>query len=83
MPGPDNASYSDMTFEEKVEHYAKHNLLAQSLHPIAYENKPGFRRFREEMGLPFAAKRHSGRQTWTIARRYTSLWPNGAGRRIG
>ncbi|MCY3688080.1 MAG: DUF262 domain-containing protein [Gammaproteobacteria bacterium] len=56
LPGPDNASYSDMTFEEKVKHYAKQNLLAQSLHPIAYENKPGFRRFRDETGLPFSAK---------------------------
>ena len=26
LPGPDNASYSNMTFEEKVEHYAKQNL---------------------------------------------------------
>lgn len=55
LPGPDNASYSDMTFEQKVRHYAKQNLLAQSLHPIAYENKPGFRRFREKTGLPFTA----------------------------
>lgn len=29
------------------------NLLAQSLHPSAYEHDPGFRRFREESGLPF------------------------------
>ena len=56
LPGPDNASYSDMTFEQKVNHYAKQNLLAQSLHPIAYENKPGFRRFREATGLSFTAK---------------------------
>ena len=57
LPGPDNASYSNMTFEEKVEHYAKQNLLAQSLHPIAYECNPGFRRFRETTGLSFAAKK--------------------------
>ncbi|MDU8928313.1 DUF262 domain-containing HNH endonuclease family protein [Alisedimentitalea sp. MJ-SS2] len=56
LPGPDNASYSDMTYEDKVDHYAKQNLLAQSLHSIAYENKPGFRKFREATGLPFAAK---------------------------
>lgn len=56
LPGPDNASYSDMTFGQKVNHYAKQNLLAQSLHPIAYENKPGFRNFRERTGLPFTAK---------------------------
>ena len=45
-----------MTFEQKVNHYATQNLLAQSLHPIAYENKPGFRRFREATGLSFTAK---------------------------
>ena len=56
LPGPDNASYSDMTFEEKVKHYAKQNLLAQSLNPIAYERKPGFRDFRERTGLPFTDK---------------------------
>lgn len=55
LPGPDNASYSDMIYEDKVHHYAKQNLLAQSLHPIAYENKPGFRKFREATGLPFSA----------------------------
>ena len=33
-----------------------HRLLAQSLHPIAYENKPGFRSFREATGLSFVAK---------------------------
>ena len=46
-----------MTFEQKVNHYAKQNLLAQSLHPIAYENQPGFRNFRERTNLPFAPKR--------------------------
>ncbi len=38
---------SDMTYDEKVTHDAKQNLLACSLHPIAYENKPGFQKFRE------------------------------------
>ena len=56
LPASDNASYGDMTFERKVNHYAKQNLLAQSLNPIAYENQPGFRNFRERSGLPFAAK---------------------------
>lgn len=46
-----------MTFEQKVNHYAKQNLLAQSLHPIAYEKKPGFRNFRDRTGLPFSAKK--------------------------
>lgn len=45
-----------MTFEEKVEHYTKQNLLAQSLHPVAYKNNPGFRKFIREF------KRETGRQ---------------------
>ena len=56
LPGPDNASYGDMTFEQKLAHYSKHNLLAQSLHRIAYEKKPGFLKFRQATGLPFTAK---------------------------
>ena len=56
LPAGDNVSYSDKKFAEKVPHYVKQNLLACSLHPIAYENKPGFRKFREATGLPFEAK---------------------------
>ena len=56
LPAVDNASYSDMAYPDKVNHYAKQNLLACSLHPIAYQNKPGFRKFREATALPFAAK---------------------------
>ena len=56
LPAGDNASYSDMKYTEKVTHYAKQNLLACSLHAIAYENKPGFQKFREATGLPFKAK---------------------------
>ena len=56
LPAGENASYSDMTYAEKVTHYAKQNLLACSLHPIAYENKPGFQKFREATGLPFKYK---------------------------
>ena len=56
LPAGDNVSYSDKIYAEKVPHYVKQNLLACSLHPIAYENKPGFRKFREATGLPFEAK---------------------------
>ncbi len=50
LPAGENASYSDMIYTKKVTHYAKQNLLACSLHPIAYENKPGFQKFREATG---------------------------------
>ena len=53
LPGPDNASLSDMAYSEKVKHYAKQNLLACSLHPLAYENNPGFSQFLKATSLPF------------------------------
>ena len=55
LPAGENDSYSDMAYTEKVTHYAKQNLLACSLHPIAYENTPGFQKFREATRLPFEA----------------------------
>lgn len=53
LPASDNASYSDMTYSEKVKHYAKQNLLACSLHPIAYKNNPGLSQFLKATDLPF------------------------------
>ncbi|MDE2738409.1 MAG: DUF262 domain-containing protein [Rhodobacteraceae bacterium] len=53
LPGPDNASLSDRTYSEKLDNYATQNLLAQSLHPIAYQNKPKFKKFINESGLSF------------------------------
>lgn len=53
LPKSFNASYGDLPYEKKYEHYLKQNLLAQSLHPKAYEHDPGFARFREASGLPF------------------------------
>ena len=53
LPKSFNASYGDNTYEQKLEHYFGQNLLAQSLHENAYEHDPGFRRFRDESGIPF------------------------------
>ena len=53
LPAPENASYSDMKYTDKVRHYAKQNLLACSLNTIAYENNPGFSQFIKETGLRF------------------------------
>ena len=55
LPKSFNASYGDMTYPEKREHYFGQNLLAQSLHPKAYDHNPGFKRFIEQSGLPFSA----------------------------
>jgi hypothetical protein len=53
-----NASYGDLTYEEKLPHYNTQNLLARSLHPQCYEHNPGFLRFLSESGLPFKAYAH-------------------------
>jgi hypothetical protein len=53
LPKKFNASYGDLTYEEKLPHYLEQNLLALSLHPQCYEHNPGFLRFKELSGLPF------------------------------
>lgn len=53
LPKSFNASYGDLPYAKKLEHYRGQNLLAQSLHPKAYEHDPGFRDFRERSGLSF------------------------------
>ena len=55
LPKDFNASYGDMVYDDKVEHYFRQNPLAQSLHPRAYENNPSFLRLREAQGLAFRA----------------------------
>lgn len=54
LPKSFNASYGDLTFTDKLPHYNTQNLLARSLHPQCYDHNPGFLRFRENSGLPFA-----------------------------
>jgi hypothetical protein len=61
LPKSFNASYGSLPYEEKREHYNTQNLLARSLHPLAYENNPGFLRFVRESGLPFKPYDHFGR----------------------
>jgi hypothetical protein len=58
LPKSFNASYGDLPYAEKREHYDSQNLLARSLHERAYDHNPGFRRFIEASGLPFHA--HAG-----------------------
>lgn len=56
LPRSFNASYGDLPYAEKREHYLKQNsqnLLAASLHERTYERDPGFARFVKESGLPF------------------------------
>jgi hypothetical protein len=53
LPKSFNASYGDLPYSEKRQHYLGQNLLARSLHEQAYEHNPGFMRFIETSGLQF------------------------------
>ena len=53
LPKKFNASYSDLTYQQKLPHYNTQNLLARSLHEQAYERNPGFAAFVRDSGLPF------------------------------
>jgi len=55
LPKSFNASYGDLPYNEKLQHYRTQNLLAHSLHPDCYDRNPGFVRFVSESQLPFAA----------------------------
>jgi hypothetical protein len=57
LPKTFNASYGDLPYREKREHYDSQNLVARSLHENAYAHNPGFRRFIEASGIPFRAHR--------------------------
>lgn len=53
LPKDFNASFGDMPYAEKVEHYNAQNPLARSLHPMAYEKNPSFLALGERYGLEF------------------------------
>jgi hypothetical protein len=55
LPKSFNASYGDLPYAEKREHYDSQNLLARSLNDRAYDHNPGFLRFIQESGLAFRA----------------------------
>ena len=55
LPKGFNASFQDQPYVEKVEHYTGQNLLARSLHPLCYQNNPGFLGFVGRSRLPFAS----------------------------
>ncbi|KAA6183723.1 DUF4268 domain-containing protein [Thiohalocapsa marina] len=52
-----NQSLGDAVYEQKRDAYATHsaNLLARSLHPLAYQNNPAFSALIDRTGLPFRA----------------------------
>lgn len=55
LPKGYNASFQDQPYDQKVEHYTGQNILARSLHPLCYQNNPGFMGFIARSELPFTA----------------------------
>lgn len=56
-----NRSVQDRPYSEKLNVYATQNILAQSLHPVAYESNPAFKRFTNRAGLNFRPMQQFGR----------------------
>jgi len=55
LPQGTNQSYGAMSYDEKIDHYLKENLLVKSLHPRAYENNPNFIGMGAALGFKFKA----------------------------
>jgi hypothetical protein len=55
LPKSFNASFGDLPYMEKREHYNSQNLLARTLHEKCYEMNPGFLKYMEQSKLPFSA----------------------------
>jgi uncharacterized protein with ParB-like and HNH nuclease domain len=53
LPKKFNASYGDLPYEGKYEHYFGQNLLAKSLNARAYEHNTGFHDFIQTSGIDF------------------------------
>jgi len=53
LPNGVNQSYNDIPVLEKLPHYIKENILAQSFCAAAYEKNPTFKAFIAKYNLPF------------------------------
>lgn len=58
LPNGTNQSYGDMKEDEKITHYVKENLLAQSLCLSTYQNNPNFTSFVSSKHLDFKPYAH-------------------------
>ena len=61
LPQGTNQSYGAMSYDKKLEHYLKENLLVKSLHPKAYENNPNFVKMAQKLGLSFKPHKTFGK----------------------
>jgi hypothetical protein len=55
LPKTFNASYGDLPYADKRQHYLSQNLLARSLHEQCYERHPGFLAYIRQESLSFEA----------------------------
>jgi uncharacterized protein with ParB-like and HNH nuclease domain len=62
LPKGTNQSFHDAPYEEKLPHYLKDNLLAQTLHEACYQKNPNFLKFREISALNFKPHKHFKKQ---------------------
>lgn len=53
LPRGTNQSYGAKSYDEKLNHYIKENLLVQSLCPLTYQNNPNFLSMKNKLALPF------------------------------
>ncbi len=53
LPKKTNASFSDLPYQAKLQHYYRENPLSQSLHEQYYERNPSFRQLVIKYNLPF------------------------------
>ena len=53
LPRGSNQSYGAKPYIEKLKHYVKENVLAQSLCDLTYENNPNFVNMIKDTNLPF------------------------------
>lgn len=56
LPRGTNQSFNKETYEKKLPHYLKQNLLVQSLHPDCYVKNPNFVSWLNARGFSFAPK---------------------------
>jgi hypothetical protein len=62
LPKSFNASYGDMIYGQKRDHYNSQNILARTLHEQCYSHNPGFLSFKQESDLGFTAYETFDRQ---------------------
>jgi hypothetical protein len=53
LPSGTNQSFNSKPYSEKLPHYIRENLLAQSLCESAYQNNPNFLNMKQEFEFEF------------------------------